>query len=188
MNKAVKLAILAGTMVAVTAPASAAITVLGTSRAASCYQAAENHVPTRRNIDTCLSALEEDPLSGRERVATHVNLGILYFFNQDYDTALARFDHALTLDPQEPEAVLNKAITFLRRDENGSQALPLFSQAIDMGTREPALAYFGRGLAHEMEGDLTAAYYDIRRAAELDPDWSVPEQNLTRFIVERRGS
>lgn len=186
MNKAVKLVILAGSMLAVAAPASAAISVLGTSRAASCYQAAENHVPTRRNIDTCLAALEEDALTTRERVATHVNLGILYFFNEQYDTALARFDHALTIDPNEPEAVLNKAITYLRRDESGTEALPLFSRAIDMGTREPALAYFGRGLAHEMEGDLTAAYHDIRRAAELEPDWSLPEQNLARFIVERR--
>ncbi|MCA1749003.1 MAG: hypothetical protein ABR601_03035, partial [Parasphingopyxis sp.] len=133
MNKAVKFAILAGSMLAVAVPASAAITVLGTSRAASCYQAAENAVPTRRNIDVCLAALEDDPLTRRERIATHVNLGILYFFNQDYDTALARFDTALTIDPNEPEAVLNKAITYLRRDENGSEALPLFSRAIDMG-------------------------------------------------------
>lgn len=186
MNKTVKIAILAGSILAVAAPASAAITVLGTSRAASCYEAAERHVPTRVNINTCLAALDEDALTSRERVATNVNLGILYFFNRDYDTALARFDQALTLDPDEPEAVLNKAITYLRRDEDGSTALPLFSQAIDMGTREPALAYFGRGLAHEMEGDLTAAYLDIRRAAELEPDWTLPEQNLARFIVERR--
>lgn len=188
MKKAAKLAILAGSMLAVAAPASAAVLVLGQSRAASCYEAAEREVPTRNNIDVCRAALAEDPLTARERVATHVNLGILHFFNRDYDTALERFDHALMLDPDEPEAVLNKAITYLRRDESGSRAVPLFSQAIDMGTREPALAYFGRGLAHEMNGDLTAAYMDIQRASQIAPDWSIPEQNLARFIVERRGS
>lgn len=162
----------------------AAVMVLGSSRAAECYHAAEHERTSSGNVQTCIAALENDNLNRAERTATFVNLGILHFYRGEYDTALGRMDQAIENDPQEPEAVLNKAITLLRRDRAGTLAVPLFSRAIAMGTREPALAYYGRGLAQELEGDLTAAYLDIRRANQLDPDWDVPERDLARFIVE----
>ena len=185
MKLATRLALVAGAAVGIAAQAHAAVIVVGSSRAVSCYEAAEYGRATDRAVQTCLNALREDPLTGSERVATHVNLGILYFHQRQYDAALARFDHAMALDPTEPEAVLNKAITLLRRDEAGGQALPLFTRAIEMGTREPALAYYGRGLANEMNGDLTQAYLDVRRASELDPAWDVPQRDLGRFIVQQ---
>lgn len=185
MKAVARLGLVAGALVALAGSANAAVIVIGNSRAAACYQAAEFQRPSEANVNTCLEALRGDALSESEAVATNVNLGILYFYRANYDAALARFDRAMAMDPTEPEAVLNKAITLLRRDEAGSQALPLFSRAIEMGTREPALAYYGRGLAHELNGDLTAAYLDIRRASEIDPEWDVPARDLGRFIVQQ---
>ena len=187
MTKSVKF-VLAASLVAISAQATAAVVVVGDSRAADCYQSAEYRHATATDIAVCRNALAEDPLSSSERVATNVNLGVLHFFRRDYAQALSLFETALRLDPQEPEAVLNKAITIMRRDESGSEALPLFSQAIAMGTRDPALAYYGRGLANQLNGDYTAAYYDIQRASQIAPEWSAPREGLTHFIVERRGS
>jgi hypothetical protein len=42
-----------------------------------------------------------------------------------------------------------------------------------------------RAIAHENLGDLTAAYRDYSKAAELDPDWDAPKKELTRFTVKR---
>ena len=42
-----------------------------------------------------------------------------------------------------------------------------------------------RPIAHENLGDLTAAYRDYSKAAELDPDWDAPKKELTRFTVKR---
>ena len=178
------LAIAAASFGVVGTAANASVIVLGNSRASACYHAAENANATNRNVQLCQTVLREDPITERERTATHVNLGILYFYQGQYDAALVNFDRAIELDADEPEAYLNKAIALLRRDESGSRAVPLFTMALDMGTRKPALAYYGRGLAHELDGDLTQAYYDIRRATEADPGWDVPERDLARFIVE----
>lgn len=163
--------------------ADASVVVIGNNRASGCYRAAEQARATVQTVGLCRAALTEDPITARERTATLVNLGILYFYQGQYDAALANFDQAISLDPNEPEAYLNKAIALLRRDESGTLAVPLFTMALDMGTRKPALAYYGRGLAHEIDGDLTLAYYDIRRAVAADPGWGVPERDLARFIV-----
>ena len=60
----------------------------------------------------------------------------------------------------------------------------MLTAAIERGTNEPAIAYYGRGVAHEMNGDIAAAYYDLRRASELAPEWDVPARDLTRFVVQ----
>lgn len=184
MNILAKFALASVSIATIAGAANSAVIVIGNSRAQSCYQSAEYARATQSNIDECNAALEHDLLSQRERVATLVNVGILHFYRRDYNTALSHFDQAIAIDAEEPEALLNKAITLLRRDEAGGEALPLFTMALEMGTRKPALAYYGRGLAHELNGDLTAAYYDIQRASEADPDWDVPERDLARFIVQ----
>ena len=184
MKISLKMALLAGIFTLAASQASAAVMVLGSSRAQSCYQAAEHERATNDSIANCQRALREDPLTTRDHTATLVNLGILYFYRDQYDLALTSFDRAIANDPNEPEAYLNKAITLLRRDESGTQAVPLFTMALDMGTRKPALAFYGRGLAHELDADLTAAYHDIQRATVAEPSWDVPARDLARFIVE----
>ncbi len=46
------------------------------------------------------------------------------------------------------------------------QARADFDRAIAMGTSQPTLAYFNRGMANEKLGALTAAYRDYKKAAE----------------------
>lgn len=166
-----------------TSAANAAITVIGTSSARSCYEAAENENASDAAMRTCNYALDEGALTRHERTATFVNRGIIYFHRTDFDRAIADFDRAIAQDPNEAEAFLNKGVALMRRDESGSEALPLFTMAIDMGTEEPALAYYARGIANELNGDLTAAYLDIRQANRIDPEWDLPSQDLARFIV-----
>ena len=61
----------------------------------------------------------------------------------------------------------------------------MFDRALELGTDEPEVAFFGRGLAHEDIGDLKSAYADLRRAAELRPQWPQPAQELARYQVRR---
>lgn len=163
--------------------ANAAITVIGTSSARACYEAAEHENASASALRSCDAAIESADTGPRERVATYVNRGIVYFHRADFERAISDFDRAIAMDPDEPEAFLNKGVALMRRDQSGAQALPLFTMAIEMGTEEPALAYYARGVAHELNGDLTAAYYDIRRASQIDPQWDLPTQDLARFIV-----
>ena len=121
-------------------------------------------------------------MSAHDTVATHVNRGILRLRRNQIDAAIADFDQAIRLDPRQPEAYLNKGAALIRLN-NPTEALRLFTVAIEYHTRRPEIAHFGRAIANESLGNVRAAYDDYRRASELDPDWSDPQTELRRFRV-----
>ena len=67
--------------------------------------------------------------------------------------------------------------------DQAADAMPLIDEAIAKGTTMPALAHYARGLASERLGDIRAAYADLQRARELDPNWRLPAEQLARFQV-----
>ncbi len=166
-------------------PALGAVSVIGNSAARSCYLAAESRgAPTQDVLRFCNDALHREALTGNELVATFVNRGILKARLGNLDEAISDYDAALSRDPDEPEAYLNKGFALLHLSESGDQARPLFDSALAKKTRRPELAYYGRGVAHEMSGQVRAAYMDYRQASRIDPKWRQPRLELTRFKVD----
>lgn len=165
-------------------PASAAASVVtwGSGYAESCYNAADSRDASRQSMDACDKALTEQAITEEDRVATHVNRGILFMIRRKVDEANADFDAALALDPNEPEAWLNKAVVHARFGRP-IDAMPLVQKALDLNTRRPALAYFVRAMALEDSGNIAAAYHDLKRAEQLEPKWSEPKIELRRFRV-----
>jgi tetratricopeptide (TPR) repeat protein len=167
-------------------PAAASVTVIGGSAARQCYEAAESPLaPTPETFQLCDQAIDVEPLSAVDRVATFVNRGILRVRAGRTVEGLADFDEAIRRDPSVAEAWFNRGVA-LMRTAGPERALPAFEEAIARGTEPPALAYFGRAAAHEALGDLRAAYSDYRRASELDPGWDRPRTELARFSVRPR--
>ena len=166
-------------------PAVAAVTVIGNSSARTCYEAALFTSSSRDALKNCDFAIEQEALSQDDRVATHVNRGIVRMRGRDLSSAIADFDQAIALDPDQPEAYLNKAVATSHLQDGWAKALPLFDKAIEKRTRKPALAYYGRGIAHEMTGNIRAAYNDFRQASLLAPEWSEPRAELSRFVIRR---
>lgn len=170
---------------ALATPAVGGVTVIGAGNARMCYLAAESKLPPRgMDLRRCDEALSEERANPTLLVATHVNRGILRLRRGDTAGALADFDAATRLNPDEPEAYLNRASALLRKQEV-SGAISEFDTAIAKQTRRPALAYFGRAVAHEEAGNIRAAYRDYVRASELAPSWPEPRAELTRFRVTR---
>jgi tetratricopeptide (TPR) repeat protein len=168
------------------APAAAAITVLGNSSARLCYEAAEKEMPPQRmELENCERALADEALSRQDTVATHVNRGILLARRGDITAAVADFDRASTLDPNEPEAYLNKALVLTLKANQAGVALPLFTLALERKTKRPELAYFGRAAAYEELGNVRSAYADYTTAASMAPKWDAPRAELARFNVRR---
>lgn len=170
------------------APASASMIVVGNTLGASCYNAARDGSSADESIATCDRALAEGRLNTRDTVATFVNRGIVNVYRKEYTRAVADFDRAIALDPNEPESYLNKGSTLLRMGAGSSQAIELLSASLDRNTRKPELAYFSRAIAHEVAGDAQAAYRDYKRAQEAAPEWDQPARELSRFQVRRAGS
>ena len=141
----------------VATPAVGAVSVIGNSAARSCFLAAEARVsPGLNALRFCDEALDREGLSDDERVATLVNRGIVKARLGDHDKAIADYDAALGRDPNQAEAYLNKGFALLNLPESGERAKPLFDTALAKKTRRPELAYYGRGIAHEMAGQVGA--------------------------------
>lgn len=165
-------------------PTVASVVSVGSSAAALCYDAVALDRPTEAALPICDRAVEE-ALTTHDRVAAHVNRGIIRMKADDIAGALVDYDRAIRLDPDEPEAFLNKGIALLRDEGRWRSALPLFEAALVKNTRRPAVAYFGRAVVREGLGNIEAAYHDYRRAAELAPEWDQPRQELSRFTRVR---
>ncbi|HYD37561.1 MAG TPA: tetratricopeptide repeat protein [Allosphingosinicella sp.] len=167
------------------APAAAAVTVLGNSSARLCYEAAESRSnPSMSVIRTCDQAMRDEALSDYDYVATLVNRGILKVRLGQVDEAISDYDAALDRDPDEAEAYLNKGFALLHLPDAAQQARPMFDSALAKRTRKPALAYYGRAVANELSGHVRAAYEDYRQASQLDPNWKDPKADLARFAIK----
>jgi len=167
------------------ASANAATLTIGGSLARSCYEAAEARSSTSSDLDVCNRALTEEALLSADRVATHVNRGILRLVNREFQLADADFDRALAINPNQPEAWLNKGVSRLRQGDSAA-AVPMIARAIELKTTRPALAFYTRGIAYEDRGDVKSAYADLVRARELEPRWDLPAKELARYQVRRR--
>lgn len=180
MSKLSPLAMVA--LAALPASAAASVITMGSGYAESCYHAADARDASRQAMDACDKALTEQAITEEDRVATYVNRGILFMIRRKVDEANSDFDAALALNPNEPEAWLNKAVVHARFGKP-VDAMPLVQKALDLNTRRPALAYFVRAMALEDSGNIAAAYHDLKRAEQLEPKWSEPKIELRRFRV-----
>jgi tetratricopeptide (TPR) repeat protein len=168
------------------APAHAAVTVIGNTFARTCYDAAENRFGGTDALSDCDKALQQENLGGSDLVATYVNRGILKLRLANVDGAVADFDRAISLDPSQPEAYLNKGAALLKLPQGEERAVALFNTALEKKTSRPAVAYYGRAIAHELNGRINEAYRDYRQASALEPKWREPKAELARFTTRQQ--
>ncbi len=163
-------------------PARAAMVVLGGGRAQGCYEAVEHGARDMQTLDLCTEALNQEPLSPKDRASTFVNRGVVLLRRQSYDEAAADFDRALAIRPNLGEAYANRGTARIGQHRY-EEALGDLDRCLSIGTRQPEKCWLNKGLAHEAMGDVKSAYQDYRRAAELKPDWDLPKRELQRFSV-----
>ena len=176
--------LLLAAVAATAVPAAASVVILGNTSARVCYEAADGAGrPNADEVSQCDRALREEPLTRYETAATYVNRGIVLVRRGRIDAGIGDFDRALKVDPEQPEAYLNKGIALLRQEGRADEALPLIETALAKGTRRPAAAYYSRAVAHEDLGDVRSAYRDYQLARDADPEWRIPPMELARFTV-----
>ena len=83
------------------------------------------------------------------------------------DKALADFNDAIRLDPQNPAAYEQRAEVWKVHHED-DKAIADYSEAIRVDPRDAA-AYFGRGVAWQAKGRIDRAIADYDRAIRIDP-------------------
>ena len=171
-------------LMSIAGAAAASNMVIGGGSAQECSDAALKGRTDGRAVLACTTALQVETLNFRDRARTYVNRGVLQMRQRQFGAARADFDQASTIDPNLGEAYVNRGAAYLGSSRYG-EGLAEIDQGLALGVKDPQKAYFNRGIAHENLGDVTAAYRDYTKAAELDPDWQAPKNELTRFTVKR---
>lgn len=180
-------ALVIGAAAAIAATQSdAAITVLGNGTARSCFEFAEFGGNTLDGIAACNAAIEQTPLTLKDLAATYINLGILKARGDDSNGALIDYDKGLSLDSELGEGYVDRGAVMivLRRYED---ALSDINKGITLGANRVQIAYYDRGIVHEALGDIRSAYEDYKKAAEIEPDFTLAQQQLSRFRVVHKS-
>ncbi len=165
--------------------ADAAVRVIGSGDGRLCFEYAKAGHASQEGIETCDRALAESQ-SDEDRAATFVNRGILHMYAKELERALASYEEAIKVSPELAEAYVNKGIALVNLGRD-SDAVAAIGRALELNTARPELAYYTRAVAHEMLGNVRAAYNDYRQAAALMPEWQEPQKQLQRFSVVPKG-
>ena len=187
MSKASSAALIAAlsTLALGVGSAQAAVQVVGGTLAAGCSKAAFAGESTPRSIEVCGRALSDEALLVRDRAATHVNRGIMLMRNGNLDAARRDFERAVMLEPDLGEGYANRGSVWMV-EGRFPEAVADFNRALEVGMAEPERAYFNRGIAREWMDDAKGAYLDYRKAAQLNPEWPSPREQMIRFTVVSR--
>jgi tetratricopeptide (TPR) repeat protein len=180
-----KIVLAFGASLAIAGAADAhSISVLGTNAdAIACYRAAASDERRPDALASCNDAIRNRDLTTYDRMATFVNRGIVRFRIEDFSGAIADFDEAMLIVPNQPDAMIDRGITMLASGEDIDASLVYINGGLAGGPQRPWVGYYGRAVANELAGRDTAAYHDYRRAQELNPGWALPRQALARFSV-----
>lgn len=168
------------------APAQAAVTVLGNGVAHSCYQFAEFGGNPLDGVATCNFALDQTTLDVKDRAATFVNRGILRARERDFDGALADYNRGLQMDGSLGEGYVDRGAVMIEM-RRYDDALADLDKGIALGANRLQIAYYDRGIADEALGNVRAAYEDYKKAAEIQPDFTLATEQLSRFRVVRHS-
>ena len=164
--------------------AQAAVTVLGSGLAHTCYVSAEYGGNSSDGIKACSDALEQMALPVRDRAATLVNRGIIYSRVGDPQMAISDYNKGIEMEPSLGEAYVDRGaalIVLARYDE----AVQDIDKGLQLGANRPQIAYYDRGIAQEALGNVRAAYEDYKKATEIEPDFTLASSQLARFRVVR---
>jgi tetratricopeptide (TPR) repeat protein len=181
--RALKLALALGAVgvVGTTSQSQAVTIVIGGGLATECYATAE-YGDAFTAFDICTRALQNQALSVRDRAATYVNRSVIRLRVRDFSGAIADCEQSIQRWPQLSEPYVNRGAALINM-ERPQEALRDLDLAINMGLEKVHLAYYNRGLAKEKMNDARGAYADYRRALELDPTFTLANEQLQRFLV-----
>jgi Tfp pilus assembly protein PilF len=166
-------------------PTQAGVQVLGKSLASACSSAALGAGSSLSSLDTCTRALTEEPLTAEVRAATLVNRGILQMRRRSFEAASQDFERALQIQPEMGEVYANRGAIHVV-EGRFREGVADFNRALALGLEMPERTYFNRAVAREWLDDAKGAYLDYRKAAELNPEWPSPREQMVRFTVVRR--
>ncbi|MEO1491159.1 MAG: tetratricopeptide repeat protein [Pseudomonadota bacterium] len=119
-------------------------------------------------IDACSAIIDSPDWAGARAVWALNNRGLAHAARGNYLAALADYDAAIALDPDNAAAFSNRGNAHAALGDM-LKALADHSRAIEIDPKYVS-AWHNRGVDHEELGNPRAALADYRQALDLDPD------------------
>jgi tetratricopeptide (TPR) repeat protein len=112
----------------------------------------------------------EQPMSAvrnLEQAKDHIGRGMKLRMAHDLEGAIAEYNTAIELDPQNAEAYNNRGNVYTLLEDR-RRAVADYTKAIDLDPNY-AVAYYNRGLEKQFDGDIEGAMADYTTALSLQP-------------------
>jgi len=163
--------------------ASAQLIINGAGEARDCYLSVKNGDQGRKTtIRDCEQALRNISLSPKDEASTHVNIGILYMRAGDFDKAQASYGEAIDMRPKLSEAYINRAASMIYTGQY-QVAIKDANMALELGTDKRPEALYNRAIAYDNLDQFNQAYYDLKEALELRPEWPPAMKAISNYQV-----
>lgn len=168
--------------------ASAQLVVIGQGQAAECYQyAMSGNDGSRVALETCDGAFAE-ALSRNDRAATHVNRGVMLMRKGDQTAATKDYQKAIALIPTLTEAYVNLGASLIQQNELEAALTALNTALEDQESPTRAAALYNRAIVYDFQDNPKSAYYDLKAAKAIRPDWAAVDDLLSRYTVVRKSA
>lgn len=120
-------------------------------------------------IEGCTAFIQGNQVSGSNLAFSFTNRGSAYTKNKDYEHAIADFNEAIRLDPQDAGAFLDRGILY-KVEKDYARALADYDEALRLNP-ELTLAYYDRGNLYGTNKDYAHAIADFDEALRLNPQY-----------------
>jgi tetratricopeptide (TPR) repeat protein len=127
----------------------------------------DNQADATARLTACNAVIADDKITGKPKAFANWYLGDILMKKRDYDGALAIFNKALEIDPDNPIVLNSRGYTYANKGDE-VRALADYELALQ---KRPNYSppYNNRGLIYMRRGELDRAYEEFKVALSLNP-------------------
>jgi tetratricopeptide (TPR) repeat protein len=143
-----------------------------------CSDSAGKRFSIEVRISGCTAAIRSGKYSGKGLFWVFLQRGIAYSDKKDYESAIADYNEAIRLNPQDAKAFYDRGNAW-RGKGDLNHAIADYAEAIRLDPNHTN-SYNNRGSLWNAKGDPDRAIADLNEAIRLDPNYANPYNNRTR--------
>jgi tetratricopeptide (TPR) repeat protein len=138
------------------------------------------NVSNGRSLQSLIADVRQNPVvvvaaaygTQPKTAGAHLDRGISFASQNDFEQAIAEFTQAIRLDPNLAAAYFNRGLAY-KNKQDYDQAIADYTQALRIDPNDAA-AYNNRGGAYFYKQDYDRAIADCTQAIRLDPNNATP--------------
>ena len=129
-------------------------------------------------------ATSDDAKLLQDSPVDYVDRGRTYYDKEQFDDAIAAFNKAVKINPEDVDAYYYRGCTYFAK-ENLKKALKDYNTAIKLNP-EYVNAYINRGYYYHLKSEYPRAIADYKKALELNPNSAAAKQLMENAISDRQ--